>query len=152
MKTKELAPKEFGPLIVVTGDVYRTVSVPMTIVAYVDAESVQRGRDGKVMQANTLLSAIYKTTHLGDVTWETLSGDLVVLDAVNRYLHAIGVVGQIRWAPMDMQEPGRLEFRMKPHMVDMFFPELLGEAAAGGASMSTGPRRIVQPPELRLVV
>jgi hypothetical protein len=153
MKTKELAPKTFGPLIVVTGDVYRTITVPMTFLAYVDVASLERSRDGKVVKANTLFSATYDVHRLGDVTWETLCGDPLVKQAVDLYLEKIGIVGSLNWAPMEMQEPGRLEFRMKPHMVDMFFPELVGRAIDAGADMTVAARpRSVAPPELRLVV
>jgi hypothetical protein len=153
MKNKELAPKTFGPLIVVTGDVYRTITVPMTFVAYVDVASVQRSRDGKVVEANTLFSAIYDVHRLGDVSWEALCGDPLVKQAVDLYLEKIGIVGSLNWATMEMQEPGRLEFRMKPYMVDMFFPELVSRAINEGADMTVTSRpRKVAPPELRLVV
>lgn len=153
MKTKQLAPKTLGPLIVVTGDVYRTITVPMTFLVYVDAESVERSRDGKVVAANTFFSALYDVKRLGDVTWETLCGDPLVMQAVNQYLEKTGIVGSLNWASMEHQEPGRLEFRMKPHMVDLFFPELVGRAIDEGADMNITTRpRAVQPPELRLVV
>lgn len=153
MKTKELDPKTYGPLLVVTGDVYRTITVPMTFVAYVDVDSVERGRDGKVTKANTLFSAIYDTRRLGGVEWETLCGDPLVKHAVDLYLEKMGIVGSLNWAPMDAHEPGRMEFRMKPHMVDMFFPELVGAAVEDGAAINVTPRpRSTSQPALRLVV
>lgn len=123
MKNSEIE-KTLGPLFVPVSDNYNEIVVPMTFHVYADLNTVERGADGKVMKANTLFSAKYDPKHFKDVDWKGVVGDAVILDSINRYISRIGVVGRLFWATMSVQEPGSFEFKMKPFMVDEFFPEL----------------------------
>ncbi|NKK58834.1 hypothetical protein GFM44_23335 [Rhizobium leguminosarum bv. viciae] len=121
----QIAPKSFGPLLVKTGDVYRDIVIPVTIEAYIDADTVECNAAGRIVKANTLFTAYYRTARLGAWNWEDLVGCPLVKESVDLYLEAMGYVGNLNWAPMDAQKPGRLEFRMKPELVASIFPEVV---------------------------
>jgi hypothetical protein len=116
--------KTLGFALITVSDAYHEVTVPMTFEVYVDTDTIERDPTGKVVKANTLLTARWEMKHLRDIDWEVLVGDVVVLDGVNRFLENLGIVGRVSWAAMAAQEPEQFEFKMKPFMVDEFFPEL----------------------------
>ncbi|NTF17083.1 hypothetical protein G6L37_01395 [Agrobacterium rubi] len=123
MKRNEIY-KTLGSALVTVADAYTSTTVPLTFDAYVDVHSIDRDATGKVISANTLFTARWDLKHMRDINWETLIGDVEVLDAVNRFISNLGISGRIGWAPMSAQEPEQFQFRMKPFMVDEFFPEL----------------------------
>lgn len=123
MKRREIE-KTLGSALVYVSNAYEEVTLPMTFETYVDVASIERDATGKVTSARTLLTARWNLKHLRGIDWETLVGDVQVLDGVNRFLGNLGIVGRVGWAAMAAQEPEQFEFKMKPFMVDEFFPEL----------------------------
>jgi hypothetical protein len=123
MKKREI-DKTVGSALITVSDAYHEVTLPMTFEAYVDVSSIRRDGTGKVVEANTLFTGRWDMKHLRGVDWEILVGDVLVLDGVNRFLRNHGIVGRVSWAAMAAQEPETFEFKMKPFMVDEFFPEL----------------------------
>jgi hypothetical protein len=152
MKPTELEEK-LGFALITVSDAYSEVTLPMKFEVYVDVDSIERDAAGKVVKANTLLTARWDMKHLrGELQWESLVGDALVLDGVNRFLDNLGIVGRVSWAAMAAQEPEQFEFKMKPFMVDEFFPQLGMRDDILRRERRQAPRpEFVGRPQLRLV-
>lgn len=111
--------KTFGPLIIQTGTVYKTIMLPVEIVVFVDPASIHYV-DGR-LEANTLLTAYYRTSRLGHMAWEDLTGCPLVRDAISQYLTALGYEGRISWSPTEHSQAGMMELRMDRRMVESIF-------------------------------
>jgi hypothetical protein len=151
MKLQELE-RTLGLALIPVSDAYHEVMLPMTFEAYVDLESIERDQTGKVVKANTLLTGRWDMKHLRTIDWEVLVGEAHVVDGVNRFLGNLGIVGRVSWAPMAAQEPEQFEFKMKPFMVDEFFPKLAQRDDIQRAERRQAPRpEYVGRPQLRVV-
>ena len=117
--------KTVGYLLVQTGDVYRDITLPMTLDASLDLSSIECDERGKLLKTRSGLHAHYPTKRLGDFEWDRLVGDGLVRKAVDEYLQALGHLGAFYWAPMEHQAPGKLTMRPKPALVASIFPEAL---------------------------
>jgi hypothetical protein len=151
MKPIELE-KTLGFALIPVSDAYHEVMLPMTFEVYVDRDSIERDQTGKVVKASTLLTGRWEVKHLRTIDWEVLVGEAHVVDGVNRFLGNLGIVGRVSWAPMAAQEPEQFEFKMKPFMVDEFFPELGMRDDIQRAERRQAPRpEFVGRPQLRVV-
>lgn len=151
MKLQELE-RTLGLALIPVSDAYHEVMLPMTFEAYVDLESIERDQTGKVVKANTLLTGRWDMKHLRTIDWEVLVGEAHVVDGVNRFLGNLGIVGRVSWAPMAAQEPEQFEFKMKPFMVDEFFPDLAQRDDIQREERRRAPRpEYVGRPQLRIV-
>lgn len=151
MKLQELE-RTLGLALIPVSDAYHEVMLPMTFEAYVDLESIERDQTGKVVKANTLLTGRWDMKHLRTIDWEVLVGEAHVVDGVNRFLGNLGIAGRVSWAPMAAQEPEQFEFRMKPFMVDEFFPDLARRDDVQREERRKTPRpEYVGRPQLRVV-
>ncbi|MNU31231.1 hypothetical protein D3C71_197500 [compost metagenome] len=151
MKLQELE-RTLGLALIPVSDAYHEVMLPMTFEVYVDLESIERDQTGKVVKANTLLTGRWDMKHLRTIDWEVLVGEAHVVDGVNRFLGNLGIVGRVSWAPMAAQEPEQFEFKMKPFMVDEFFPDLAHRDDIQREERRKTPRpEYVGRPQLRVV-
>lgn len=151
MKLQELE-RTLGLALIPVSDAYHEVMLPMTFEAYVDLESIERDQTGKVVKANTLLTGRWDMKHLRTIDWEVLVGEAHVVDGVNRFLGNLDIVGRVSWAPMAAQEPEQFEFKMKPFMVDEFFPDLAQRDDIQREERRRAPRpEYVGRPQLRVV-
>lgn len=151
MKLQELE-RTLGLALIPVSDAYHEVMLPMTFEAYVDLESIERDQTGKVVKASTLLTGRWDMKHLRTIDWEVLVGEAHVVDGVNRFLGNLGIVGRVSWAPMAAQEPEQFEFKMKPFMVDEFFPDLAHRDDIQREERRQAPRpEYVGRPQLRVV-
>lgn len=151
MKVQELE-RTLGLALIPVSDAYHEVMLPMTFEAYVDLESIERDQTGKVVKASTLLTGRWDMKHLRTIDWEVLVGEAHVVDGVNRFLGNLGIVGRVSWAPMAAQEPEQFEFKMKPFMVDEFFPDLAHRDDVHREERRRTPRpEYVGRPQLRVV-
>ncbi len=151
MKLQELE-RTLGLALIPVSDAYHEVMLPMTFEVYADRESIERDQTGKVVNASTLLTGRWDMKHLRTIDWEVLVGEAHVVDGVNRFLGNLGIVGRVSWAPMAAQEPEQFEFKMKPFMVDEFFPDLARRDDIQREERRQTPRpEYVGRPQLRVV-
>lgn len=107
-------------------------TVPLTVVASVFPDTIERDADGNVAEAVCYFEARFDRARWDVRQFGFMYTDTGVAKAVNDFLARLGYRGKVSWSEMGRQEDEVADFDMEYGLLDEIWPELRPAPPAPG--------------------